>query len=87
MNRSLCLQIVLGVALAGSVAGCQTESRNIPVMTIQQANQLPASQVPRIFRDPSNPYGYPYNIHETDGLSRNPDDCVRWGCINTGGTK
>lgn len=20
--------------------------------------------------------------HETDGLSRNPDDCVRWGCID-----
>jgi hypothetical protein len=87
MKRSLCLQIVLGMALAGSVAGCQTERRNIPVMTIQQANQLPASQVPRIFRDPSNPYGYPYNIHETDGLSRNPDDCARWGCIDTGGNK
>jgi hypothetical protein len=87
MKRSLYLQIVLGMALAGSVAGCQTERRNIPIMTIQQANQLPASQVPRIFRDPSNPYGYPYNIHETDGLSRNPDDCARWGCIDTGGNK
>jgi hypothetical protein len=87
MRRIICLRIVLGVALAGSVAGCQTESRNIPVMTIQQANQLPASQVPRIFTDPSNPYGYPYNIHETDGLSRNPDDCVRWGCIDNGGSK
>ena len=20
--------------------------------------------------------------HETDGLSRNPDDCVRWGCVD-----
>jgi hypothetical protein len=87
MRRTICLRIVLTVALAGSVAGCQTESRNIPVMTIQQANQLPPSQVPRIFRDPSNPYGYPYNIHETDGLSRNPDDCVRWGCIDAGGSK
>jgi hypothetical protein len=87
MKRSLCLQIVLGMALAGSVAGCQTERRTIPVMTIQQANQLPASQVPRIFRDPSNPYGYPYDVHETDGLSRNPDDCARWGCIDTGGNK
>ena len=87
MRRTICLRIVLSVALAGSVAGCQTESRNIPVMTIQQANQLPASQVPRIFRDPSNPYGYPYNVHETDGLSRNPDDCVRWGCIDAGCNK
>ncbi len=54
---------------------------------MQQANQLPASQVPTRFIDPSNPYGYPYNVHETDGLSRNPDDCVRWGCIDVGGAK
>jgi hypothetical protein len=87
MRRTIYLRIAISVGLAGSVAGCQTESRNIPLMTIQQANQLPASQVPRIFRDPSNPYGYPYNVHETDGLSRNPDDCVRWGCIDTGGNK
>ena len=87
MGRTIYLRIALGVALAGSVAGCQTESRNIPVMTLAQANQLPPGQVPRIFRDPSNPYGYPYNIHETDGLSRNPDDCVRWGCIDVGGNK
>ena len=84
MKRSICLRIALGVALAGTIAGCQTESRNIPVMTLQQANQLPPSQVPRIFRDPSNPYGYPYNVHETDGLSRNPDDCIRWGCVDVG---
>ena len=51
---------------------------------MQQANQLPANQLPTRFIDPSNPYGYPYNVHETDGLSRNPDDCVRWGCIDVG---
>ena len=84
MRRTICLRIALGAALAGSVAGCQTE-RNIPVMTLPQANQLPPSQLPRIFRDPSNQYGYPYNIHETDGLSRNPDDCARWGCVDVGG--
>ena len=85
MRRTIYLRIALGATLAGSAAGCQTESRNIPVLTMQQANQLPASQVPRIFRDPSNPYVYPYNVHETDGLSRNPDDCIRWGCVDVGG--
>jgi len=54
---------------------------------MQQVNQMPASQVPTRFVDPSNPYGYPYNVHETDGLSRNPDDCVRWGCVDVGGNK
>jgi len=86
MKRSLSLWIALGATMAASVAGCQTE-RNIPVMTLQQALKLPPGQVPTIFRDPSNPYGYPYNIHQTDGLSRNPDDCVRWGCIDVGGNK
>ncbi len=85
MTRSIGLRIALGAALAGSVAGCQTESRNIPNLTAEAASKLPPGQLPRIFRDPSNPYGYPYDVHETDGLSRNPDDCVRWGCVDVGG--
>lgn len=87
MKRPICLSVALGAALVGSLAGCQTESRNLPRITMEQANQLPASQLPTRFIDPSNPYGYPYNVHETDGLSRNPDDCVRWGCIDVGGGK
>ena len=87
MKRPICISVALGAALVGSLAGCQTESRNLPRITMEQANQLPASQLPTRFIDPSNPYGYPYNVHETDGLSRNPDDCVRWGCIDVGGGK
>jgi hypothetical protein len=87
MKRPICLSVALGAALVGSLAGCQTQSRNLPRITMEQANQLPASQLPTRFIDPSNPYGYPYNVHETDGLSRNPDDCVRWGCIDVGGGK
>jgi hypothetical protein len=26
--------------------------------------------------------GLVYNIHRTGGLSRNRDDCMRWGCID-----
>jgi len=76
--------LALVVALAPAVGGCQTERRSIPLISEQAAAELPASQLPRVFKDP-NPYvPYPYNIHETDGLSRNPDDCVRWGCIDQG---
>jgi hypothetical protein len=85
MRRLNFLRLALAVAAAGSVAACQTQQRNIPNLTAEAASKLPASQLPRIFRDPTNPYGYPYNIHETDGLSRNPDDCARWGCIDVGG--
>jgi hypothetical protein len=38
MRRINCVRIAPSVALAGSVVGCQSESRNIPIMTIQQAN-------------------------------------------------
>jgi hypothetical protein len=31
----------------------------------------------------SRPQPYPYNFHETDGLSRNPNDCAVWGCIDS----
>jgi hypothetical protein len=84
MRRAICLRIALGAALASGVSACQTERRDLPRITAEAANQLPASKLPRIFVDPSNPYGYPYNVHETDGLSRNPDDCARWGCVDVG---
>jgi hypothetical protein len=73
-----------GVALAAVVglAGCQTEQKPIPVMSIQLYEALPPGQKPSVFRDPDSHLSYPYNVHETDGLSRNPDDCARWGCID-----
>jgi hypothetical protein len=84
MRRSVLLRIALAAAFAGFGGACQTERRNIPDLTLAEALKLPADKAPTVFRDPSNPYGYPYNIHETDGLSRNPDDCARWGCVDVG---
>ena len=69
-------------AMATSIAACAAQDKGIPSLTMQAASRLPPGQLPRIFRDP-DPYSYdPSNIHETDGLSRNPDDCLRWGCID-----
>ncbi len=85
MRPSIFLRLALAAMLAGLLGGCQ--SQNIPNLTAEAASKLPPNKLPRIFRDPSNPYGYPYNVHETDGLSRNPDDCVKWGCVDAGGNK
>ena len=52
------------------------------MMSIQQFEALTPGQKPTVFRDPDPRLAFPYNIHETDGLSRNPDDCVRWGCVD-----
>jgi hypothetical protein len=85
VKHSIGLSIALVAALAGSLAApvaVRAEDQGIPVMTLRDALRLPPSQLPTVFRSP-NPYQhYPYNIHRTDGLSRNPDDCVRWGCID-----
>ena len=87
MTQSVFCRFALAAALGACLGACQTERRKIPDLTLEAALKLPPEKVPRIFRDPTNPYGYPYNIHETDGLSRNPDDCIRWGCVdvNRGG--
>jgi len=80
MTRGL---LTAGVAaLACGVAACQETPRTYPVMSLEQFYKLPPEQRPTMFRDPNPNLGYPYNIHETDGLSRNPDDCMRWGCID-----
>ncbi len=86
MRLSLVSRLAFAAALAGSLAAPVAvraqDNQGIPVMTLRAALQLPPSQLPKVFRSP-NPYqDYPYNIHRTDGLSRNPDDCVRWGCID-----
>jgi len=86
MRLSIISRLTFAAALMGSLAAPVTvraqNDQSIPVMTLRAALQLPPGQVPTVFRSP-NPYQYyPYNIHRTDGLSRNPDDCVRWGCID-----
>ena len=72
---------LMGLAAAPIAVRAQND-QNIPVMTLRAALQLPPGQLPRVFRSPNPNQHYPYNIHRTDGLSRNPDDCARWGCID-----
>jgi hypothetical protein len=85
MRQNTVRRLVLAAALAASLGACQTERQSIPNLTLAAALKLPPDKLPKIFRDPTNPYGYPYDVHETDGLSRNPDDCSRWGCVDVGG--
>jgi len=83
VSHATWIGFVLSLACVG--AGCQTERKPIPVMSIQQFEALPPDQRPTVFRDPDPRLAFPRNIHETDGLSRNPDDCIRWGCIDNAG--
>ena len=82
MTYAIGLRLALAAATAFVLAGCQTEQKPIPVMSVSQYEALPPGQKPTTFRDPDPRLAYPYNIHETDGSSRNPDDCARWGCVD-----
>jgi hypothetical protein len=85
MRISPLSRMAVAAALAGLLTApvaVRAQDKSIPVMTLRAALQLPPDKLPTVFRSP-NPYQhYPYNIHRTDGLSRNPDDCARWGCID-----
>ena len=85
MRVSPLSRLAVAAALAGSLAApvaVRAQDQGIPVMTLRAALRLPPDHLPTVCRSP-NPYQHePYNIHRTDGLSRNPDDCMRWGCID-----
>jgi len=85
MRSSLMSRLAVAAALAGSPAApvaARAQDAAVPVLTLRAALQLSPDQLPTVFRSP-NPYQHePYNIHRTDGLSRNPEDCMRWGCID-----
>jgi len=87
MSGSRASRLVFALSLAGLASACQTAQKPIPVMSVTHWEALPPGQKPTVFRDPDPRLAFPFNIHETDGLSRNPDDCARWGCVdvNAGG--
>jgi hypothetical protein len=80
MRLSFIDRLTFAAALASSLAVpvAVRAQDGIPVMSVVAAEQLPPGQRPAEFRS-TNP---PYRIHRTDGFSRNPDDCMRWGCID-----
>jgi hypothetical protein len=55
-----------------------TQGKPIPTLTQAQLSHMLPSQIPTVYRDAEPPY----QVHETDGLSRNPNDCAKWGCID-----
>ena len=70
MSHSLIL--ALGVALAAATSVGQAQGQPIPTLTQAQLSHMLPSQIPTVYRDAEPPY----QVHETDGLSRNPNDCV-----------
>ncbi len=91
MAKGLIASIALAVLCAGSVQASAALSHKHSDRLLRHryvAHQNVAAlraavpERPTIFPS-ARPQPYPYNYHETDGLSRNPNDCVVWGCIDS----
>jgi hypothetical protein len=78
MSHSLIHALALSVALAAAAPVGHAQGEPIPVLTQAQLSHMLPSKIPTVYRDAEPPY----EVHETDGLSRNPNDCVKWGCID-----
>ncbi len=98
MKTSLVVSLALGWALASPAAAAASEHAPKPhhrhaVAQRQLVRQSPAVDVRATAY--ALPMGLPLSLlsarpssvqnlgdHETDGLSRNPDDCVKYGCVD-----
>ncbi len=86
MKALIALILVLGIGLAAALPAYATLSGPVhPSRAIHHRSLAMRAQAPApapIFA----PARWPaFGDHETDGLSRNPDDCATYGCINSGG--
>jgi hypothetical protein len=82
MKTQIVLPLALGIVLAAPVSSYAALAHYRPVHhhAVVARAQTPAPPI-RYFV--AGPWPYPYNYHRTDGLSRNPDDCVKYGCVDS----
>ena len=85
MKRSIALPLALGIALAGPVSADAGLSAYGPVRAhrvLHHRSVVARAPAPLAALVPAKPA---FGDNETDGLSRNPDDCVTYGCVGVGG--
>jgi hypothetical protein len=91
MKTLIALPLALGIALTSSVAALaanggyeQLHSHRAIHHRIVAAPRAEAL-VPVTILPARSPWSSPFSYHETDGLSRDPGDCLKYGCIDNGG--
>ena len=79
--------VVLGILLAGPVMTYPAASASAPTThrayPNHKANLADAKALAPLSATPAA--AAPSSAHKTDGLSRNPEDCAKYGCIDEGG--
>ena len=98
MRASRALMLALGLALAAPVAAYVYDGASTPMLHHQMRHHLrpvlqwavrlsPRAEAPAAAAFPVSGFWSPKYVpapeeHETDRLSRNPDDCVTYGCVD-----
>jgi hypothetical protein len=90
MRKAILASTFLALLCADPLAATAAPSRTARVATKHTMRIAPqnfadmraAAPEPGTVFPSRRPQPYPYNYHETDGLSRNPNDCVIWGCVD-----
>jgi hypothetical protein len=91
MTKTIFVSTVLALLCAGPTTATAALSQSIGVPAAHASRvahqhladiRAAVPQRPTVFPS-ARPQPYPYNFHETDGLSRNPNDCAVWGCIDS----
>jgi hypothetical protein len=99
MKTFILASLTLGLALASPAAGAASENAANPLhrhpvahhrlvdhrRAVDSRAVAYAPVLPFFGLSPYASRAQDNGNHETDGLSRNADDCVRWGCIDNGG--
>ena len=91
MTKTILVSTILALLCAGPATATAALSQNAGVpaahasrVAHQNLADMRAAVLQRPTMFPSaRPQPYPYNFHETDRLSRNPNDCAVWGCIDS----
>jgi hypothetical protein len=86
----IALPLALGIALTSSAAAFSANrgyEQLHSYRAIHRRTAVPRAEVapPATIFGVPGPWGYPLNSHRTDGLSRDPSDCLKYGCIDNGG--
>jgi hypothetical protein len=88
MKTFLNSSLALGILLAAPVMTYPAASANARTMhrahPHHKDNFADAKALMPLWTTPAA--AAPYSAHDTDGLSRNPDDCAKYGCIDNGGS-
>ncbi len=88
MRTKITLLLALGTALAAPASAYAALGPPGPIQThrvIHHRTGIARAEAPAPAPAYARARPYPFGHHETDGLSRNPNDCAAYGCIDNGG--